>query len=235
MASTARSGGRTPRIGTRDIVRAGRALGMSELSVKAVAAELGVTAAALYRHVDGRWGLERLVGESILADLVLHDDPRHGLEPHLLSFASQLRAFTLDHPGMARYLQVLFPRGEAGRQVLSAEVEALIRRGYTPEGAVVVSGAVASLTIAMAASEEYGVAMEREDAGGLDRERRAATAGVELDEGLGAAHAVLPQMGRPEYVRLVLTGAIRGVLGVAPPGRPVADVIADLATTQKEL
>ncbi|WP_394619001.1 TetR/AcrR family transcriptional regulator [Lentzea sp. JNUCC 0626] len=227
--------GRAARISSDDIVRAGRSLGMNELSVKAVAGELGVTAAALYRHVDGRWGLERLVGESFLAELTLTDDPRHGIEPHLLSFASQLREFVLGHPGIARYLQVLFPRGEAGRRVLTDEVEALVRRGYTAEAAVVLSGAIASLTIAVTASEEHSITIELADADGIGRERRSAVAGLEVDAGLGAAHAVLPQFERGTYVLLVLTGAIRGLLGVAPPGRPVADIITDLAATQREL
>ncbi|MEU1811537.1 hypothetical protein O7622_10395 [Micromonospora sp. WMMD1076] len=227
--------GRTPRISTDDVVRVGRGLGLNAVSVKAVAAGLGVTPAALYRHVKGRWDLERLVGESILAELRLRDDPRHGLEPHLLSFALQLRAFALAHPGLARYMQLLFPRGAAGRRVLTDEVEALVRRGYTPDAAIVVSGAVASLTIAMAASEEQSALAEREDGDGFDRERRAATLGVEIDDGLAPAHAVLPQVERAEYVRLVLTGAIRGLLGAAPPGRPVADIRADLARTEREL
>jgi hypothetical protein len=235
VPATSRVGGRAPRIGTADIVRVGRALGMNALSVKAVAAELDVTAAALYRHIDGRWDLERLVGESILADLDLVDDPRHGVEAHLLSFALQLREFTIAHPGLARYLQLLFPRGDSGRRLLTVEVEALARRGYSPEAAIVVSGAVATLTIAMAASEELSIATEREDGGGLDRERAAATAGLQVDDHLAAPHATLPQVQRPEYVRLVLTGAIRGLLGSAPPGRPVADIIADLAATEKEL
>jgi AcrR family transcriptional regulator len=235
VAASGRVGGRSPRIGTADIVRVGRALGLGALSVKAVAAELGVTAAALYRHVDGRWGLERLVGESILAELDLVDDPRHGIEPHLLSFALQLRAYTLANPGLARYMQLLFPRGDAGRRLLTVEVEALGRRGYTPEAAIVVSGAVATLTIAMAASEELSIATEREDGGGLDRERAAATAGLQVDDHLSAPHATLPQVQRPEYVRLVLTGAIRGLLASAPPGRPVAEIIVDLAATEMEL
>ncbi|MET7394896.1 hypothetical protein ABZS66_15545 [Dactylosporangium sp. NPDC005572] len=230
-----RIGGRAPRIGTDDIVRAGRALGMQALSVKAVAAELGVTAAALYRHVDGRWGLERLVGESILGELTLRDDAALDVEPHLLSFALQLRGFILAHPGLARYLQVLFPRGDAGRRLLTDEVEALARRGYTTEAAIVLSGAVASLSIAMAASEEHSAAAEHDDAGGLGREREAAIAGIVVDDDLGPAHLALPQLQRAEYVRLVLTGAIRGLLLAAPPGRAVAEIIADLSSTQKEL
>ncbi|WP_443611852.1 hypothetical protein [Acrocarpospora catenulata] len=65
------TGGRPPRIDLDDIVRAGRELGLSGLSVKAVAARLGVTSTALYRYVGGRWDLDRLVGESILAELEL--------------------------------------------------------------------------------------------------------------------------------------------------------------------
>ena len=47
----------------------GRDLGMRRLSINGVAARLGVSATALYRHVEGRWELERLVGESLLAEL----------------------------------------------------------------------------------------------------------------------------------------------------------------------
>lgn len=140
-------GGRPPRIDRADIVRAGRALGMAGLSVKAVAAELGVSATALYRHVDGRWGLERLVGESLLTDLELTDDPQHTVAQHLLSVGLELRSFLLDHPGLAVYLQTLFPRGEGGRRLLAGQAEALGRRGYSPDAAIVLSSAVASVAI----------------------------------------------------------------------------------------
>ncbi|WP_328471351.1 TetR/AcrR family transcriptional regulator [Actinoplanes sp. NBC_00393] len=231
---TRRIGGRPPQIGRDDIVRAGRELGMSRLSVKAVAAALGVTPTALYRHVDGRFGLERVVGESILAGLTLRDDPADDLEPHLLSFALQLREFVLAHPGLARYLQILFPRGDSGRRLLTAEVEALVRRGYRPDAAVVVSGAVASLSIAMTASEESSVAAETEDLTGLDRERQAAVEQLATDAHLAAAHSVLPQVSRPAYVRMLLTAAIRGLIQVAPPGRPVAEIIADLSGEKEQ-
>ncbi|MEV0733828.1 hypothetical protein [Polymorphospora sp. NPDC050346] len=208
---------------------------MDALSVKAVAVELGVSPTALYRYVDGRWALEQLVGESILAELTLTDDPSHGIERHLLSFALQLRAFTHVHPGIASYLQTLFPRGDSGRRVLADEVAALVRRGYAPDAAIVVCGAVASMTIALAASEEVSIAAEKEDADGLDRERLSAVTHLAVDDRLGPAHLALPQFARPEYVRLLLTGAIRGLVHVAPPGRPVHEIVADLAATGEEL
>jgi hypothetical protein len=66
---------------------------------------------------------------------------------HLLSFAQQLRAYVLEHPGRAQYLQSLFPRGAAGIRLQRDAIEALGRRGYSPTAAVVLSGAVASLAI----------------------------------------------------------------------------------------
>ncbi|MYW89952.1 helix-turn-helix transcriptional regulator [Amycolatopsis rubida] len=227
MAASA--GGRPARIAVPDILAAGRELGMRRLSVKAVAVRLGVTATALYRHVDGRWGLERLVGEDILAQLRLPDDPAHGTEAHLVSFAMRLREFVLDHPGLAGYLQVLFPRGDGGQRLLAAEVEALGRRGYAADAAIVLSSAVASLTIAMAASEENSIAAETADGDGLERERAAVWQRLSRDDRLGPAHAMLPRPSRPEYVRLLLTASIRGLVAACPPGRPVAEMVAELA------
>lgn len=228
--AAARTGGRPPQIALADIVRAGRGLGMRRLSVKAVAAELRVTPTALYRHVDGRWGLERLIGESLLAELELHGDDDDAVAAHLLSFALQLREFALANPGLVRYLQVLFPRGDGGRRLLNAEVDALVRRGYRPDAAIVLCGAVASLAIAVTASEEHSQEAEGEDAAGLDRERQASAERLAGDDRLGSAHAELPLVSRADYVRLLLTGAIRGLVEAAPPGRAVAAIVAELAT-----
>ena len=132
-----RQGGRPPVIALEDVVRAGRDLGMRRLSVNAVAAQLGVSATALYRHVESRWELERLVGESLLAELELRDEPGADVETHLLSFGLQLWDFAVEHPGLASYLLVLFPRGEAGAQLLASEVGTLSRRGFSPDAAMV--------------------------------------------------------------------------------------------------
>jgi AcrR family transcriptional regulator len=220
----ARIGGRPRQVETADIVRAGRELGLRNLSLNAVGARLGVSPTALYRHVDGRWGLERLVGESILADLELRDDPAHDPVAHLLSSAMQLRAFILRHPGLAVYVQTLFPRGEGGRRLLAAEAEALVRRGYGEDAAVVLVSAVASIAIGYAAAEEA----QRERAEGLDEQRRGSLEEILADARLGRAHRTLPEIQADEYVRLWLGAAIRGFVDAAPPGRPVDEVLAAL-------
>lgn len=219
-----RVGGRPRQIELDDIVRIGRRLGMARLSVKAVAVELGVSSTALYRHVEDRWGLERLVGESVLADLELSDDPAHDTVQHLLSVGLQLHAFIVRHPGLAAYVQTLFPRGEGGRRLLAAEVVALGRRGYAADAAIILSSAVASVAIGYAATEE----IQRERSDGLDAERRNALAQLLADEQLAHAHQDLPEVDADEYVRLWLGSVVRGFVAAAPPGRSLTEIMAAL-------
>jgi AcrR family transcriptional regulator len=232
-AVASRQRGRPRLITVADVVRVGRELGMRRLSVNAVAARLGVSATALYRHVDGRWELERLVGESLLAELELNDDPDADIETHLLSFALQLWQFATERAGLASYLQVLFPRGEAGARLLATEVEALRRRGYAADAAMVLSSGVATLAISLAAREESNAdATGGDDARGFAAERDAAAARLAGDEQLGAAHAGLPQLSSSELVRLLLAASIRGLAAVIAPGR--GDIAAALSAAGRD-
>lgn len=219
-----RIGGRPRQITRADIVRAGRELGLRNLSLNAVASTLGVTSAALYRHVDGRWGLETLVGESLLEQLPLTAEPRHDVVAHLVAFGTGLREFALGHPGLAEYLQTLFPRGESGRRVLAAQIEALGTHGYAPDAALVLCSAVASIAIGEASAQERRSSRADE----LEQQVQAVWDGLLADARLEPAHQDLPQVTPAEFSRLVLTAAVQGMVAAAPPGRPVAELIAAL-------
>jgi AcrR family transcriptional regulator len=230
-----RQGGRPPLIALDDVIRVGRELGLQRLSINAVAARLGVSATALYRHVEGRWELERLVGEALLSELELREDPAADTEGHLLSFGLQLRDFTAAHPGLASYLQVLFPRGDAGARLLAAEVEALKRRGYSADAAIVLSSAVATLAISLAAREESNTSATGGDpTGDFAAERDAAAERLAGNRQLGAAHAALPQVSDKDFVRLLLAASIRGLAAVVRPGRPIDDVVAEFGAAGKD-
>ncbi|MGO1684911.1 MAG: TetR/AcrR family transcriptional regulator [Brachybacterium sp.] len=222
-----RSGGRPRQIDEADVVRAGRELGMRELSLNAVATRLNVSSTALYRLVDGRWGLERLVGEDLLDDLRLPDDPQHGLAEHLVSFGVRLGAFLLERPGLGAYVQTLFPRGEGGRRILADEISVLVGRGYSPESAMVVCSAVAGVAVAHAAAQDARRARGEE----LAVQESAALAGVESDRRLGDARQALPEIDDARYTRLLLAAVVNGILAAAPPGRPVDEIIDALEST----
>ncbi|OBI83459.1 TetR family transcriptional regulator [Mycobacterium asiaticum] len=222
-----RTGGRPALIALEDVLRVGRELGMARLSINGVAGRLGVSATALYRHVESRWALERLVGESLLAELELADDPADNLEQHLLSFGLQLWSFTVEHPGLASYMQVLFPRGDTGMGLLIAEVDALNRRGYAKDAAIVLASAVATLAISLAAREENNASTTGgEQADRFAQERDAANRRLAGDERLGTAHLGLPELSSSQYVRLLLAASIRGLVREIPPGRPIMEVVA---------
>ncbi len=221
----ARTGGRPRRIQESDIVGIGRELGLRALSMNAVADRLDVSTTALYRHVDGRWGLERLVGESLVGDFRLTDDSALPAARYLISFGMQLRGQVFARPGLGAYLQTLFPRGEAGRALLADAAAALERRGYARDAAIVLCSAVASIAIGYAAAED----LQRERADGLDEVRREATDEILADARIGSAHARIPAVDSEQYLRMLLAAAIGGFISAAPPGRPTAEVLAELA------
>ncbi len=194
-------------------------------AVVGVATALGVTPAALYRHVDGKLGLESLVGEAVLAELHIVDDPADDLDTHLLSFARQIRTFVLDRPGLAAYMQGLFPRGAAGLRLQREAVEALGRRGYGAAGAVMLSGTVASLAINLAAAEERHRPYHE---GPYQRELAKVYALLAAAEVLAPVHAELPAISSGDYFSMVMTACIRGLTTAAPPDRSVAEILTDL-------
>jgi AcrR family transcriptional regulator len=230
-----RQGGRPPLIALDDVIRVGRELGMRRLSINAVASKLGVSATALYRHVESRWELERLVGESLLAELEFDEDPAADTETHLLAFVLELWRFTAEHPGLASYLQVLFPRGESGTRLLAAEVAALSRRGYSADAAIVLSSAAATFAIGMAARDENNAnATAAEQDTGFVAERDAVAQRLAGDARLGPAHLALPQVSNSDYVRLLLAASIRGLVAEIPPGRPIAEIVAKYAAVGED-
>ncbi|RFU83446.1 hypothetical protein DY218_27670 [Streptomyces triticagri] len=222
--------GRPPRISAADIERVGREIGLADLTLQGVASRLGVASAALYRYVDGKAGLDRLVGESMLAELTIPDPPED-TGAHLLRFAAVLREFVLERPGMARYLQELFPRGPAGAGLLAGEITALVGRGYTPDVAAVVCSSVAGFAIAQAAAQERHAVYGAGPAGGdrrMERQLADSQALLAAEGVLGEAHAKLPEVSPADYFRLVVTAFINGLVAAAPPGRPLTDVMAAL-------
>src|SRR5690606_28336114 len=104
-------------------------------------------------------------------------------------------SFLLEHRGLAVYVQTLFPRGAGGRRLLAAETEALGRRGYAPDAAIVLTSAVASVAIGYAAAEE----VQRERAEEREAHQGESLVGILGDSVLGDAHRALPEVDADSY------------------------------------
>lgn len=226
MPRSSRPVGRPSLITREDIVRVGCELGMKQLRISAVAGALGVSTAALYRHIEGRWELERLVGEQLLGGLRVVDDPQHDGAAFLVSFAVQLRRFVADHPGLASYMLVLFPRGDSSARLISDQVIALARRDYSTEDAVTVLGAIARLTLSLVAADEQRHTAN-DDAGFLSEHQAAHEVLAGMGE-LGSAYERRWVLTDDEYFRMLITTVVRGVVSAALPGKPLNEAVADV-------
>lgn len=135
------------------LLKVGVEIGLPDLSVSAVAHRLGVSRAAIHRHVSGWRGLEELVGEHLITSFQVPADRGQPVEELLLEVASALRGFCLRVPGMAAYLATRFPRSESSARVLERICALLVTRGFSPARALRIETAVASQAIALTRSE----------------------------------------------------------------------------------
>jgi AcrR family transcriptional regulator len=200
--------GRPARISREAIVAAGVEVGLPELTVRAVAERLGVTAAAIYRHVGSRQELETAVGEHLVAAFVPPDDVGQPLAEYLLDLSRQLRRFAAEHPGAGWYLTRVTADATVSIRMMNAFQQTLVDRGYTAAEAFVLATTVASISIGL--GESHG---EVHDSA-ADHEQHLARL-VEA-AGPGSVWAeVLPHLGdldHDAYVDWQMAGVIRGVL-----------------------
>ncbi|MGO3742620.1 TetR/AcrR family transcriptional regulator [Kerstersia sp.] len=105
-ASTPRRG--RPRSITRErIAAAGMEMGLTKLTFVGVAARLGVSHMALYKHVPNLEALKRLVAEEIFCRWQMPESagpPQDSLESYLRLFSASLRELVRRHQGLAPYL-----------------------------------------------------------------------------------------------------------------------------------
>ena len=97
-----------PRTITRErIANAGIALGLPKITIVGIAAKLGISHMALYKHVPSLDALKRLVAEEIFLRWRLPQPEDEGcgtLEAYLPKFSLSLWTLIDAHPGLAPYL-----------------------------------------------------------------------------------------------------------------------------------
>src|SRR3954454_6477999 len=108
--------------------------GPAALSVRRVAAELGVMPNAIYTYVPDRSGLERAVVELVLSrsDLTLLDGAPSRWRRRIRAYATSLRALLLDHPGVALLLMSAPMDGPTALEVGERLLGVLENAGLAP-------------------------------------------------------------------------------------------------------
>ena len=123
--------GRPARISRDTIAEAAVELGLTDLTLRAVADHLGVTAAALYHHVDGRDDLLRLAAERSATRIRVPVDRGQHWASWLYEWAGHThRAFVAD-PGLLEQFLDGAISTESIANSLAAIDAVLVREGFT--------------------------------------------------------------------------------------------------------
>ena len=112
-----------PRTITRErIVEAGIEIGLPSITFVGVAAALGISHMALYKHVANLDALKSMVAEEIFARWQIpraDAERRSGLKEYMIVFATSVRVFVKAHPGLTPYVI----RRLAATQPMLAKIE----------------------------------------------------------------------------------------------------------------
>jgi TetR/AcrR family tetracycline transcriptional repressor len=104
--------------------------GAHALTMRSLAARLGVVPGALYHHVGNKQQLHDLVLDSVLAEIDVHTDPSLAWTDQLKILATRLRQVLEAHPGVAGILKTRDPLGPHSLALAEAFLGPLQAAGF---------------------------------------------------------------------------------------------------------
>jgi AcrR family transcriptional regulator len=104
--------------------------GIQALTMRSLAARLGVVPGALYHHVGNKEQLQDLLLDGVLAEVDGHTDPSLGWPEQLKLLAHRLRQVLEDHPGVAGLLKTRDPLGPHSLALAEAFLAPLQAAGF---------------------------------------------------------------------------------------------------------
>jgi AcrR family transcriptional regulator len=104
--------------------------GAQALTMRSLAARLGVVPGALYHHVGNKQQLQDLVLDNVLAEVDVHTDPSLARTEQLKVLAHRLRQVLEQHPGIAGILKTRDPLGPHSLALAEAFLSPLQTAGF---------------------------------------------------------------------------------------------------------
>ena len=127
--------------------------GAQALSMRAIAARLGVVPGALYRHVRSKEQLYDLVLDAVLAEVDCQADPGTPWVAQVAALARRLRTVLEDHPGIAALLKARDPVSPASLTLAEAFLAPLGAAGLPARQAALAFRLVYDYTVGFALSD----------------------------------------------------------------------------------
>jgi len=135
--------------------------GAQALSMRAIAARLGVVPGALYRHVRSKEQLYDLVLDAVLAEVDCRADPDAPWAGQVAALAHRLRTALEEHPGIAALLKARDPVSPASLAVAEAFLAPLHAAGLPAHQAALAFRLVYDYTIGFALADPTSPAEQR--------------------------------------------------------------------------
>jgi AcrR family transcriptional regulator len=126
--------------------------GVQALTMRRLAAHLGVVPGALYHHVRNKQQLQDLVLDGVLAEIDFQLDPSLGWTGQLKELAHRLRRVLEAHPGIAGILKTRDPLGPHSLALAEAFLEPLQAAGFTDRHAGLAFFLLVDYTVGFAVS-----------------------------------------------------------------------------------
>ena len=126
--------------------------GVQALTMRSLAACLGVVPGALYHHVGNKEQLQDLLLDGVLAEVDVHLDPSPGWPEQLKLLAHRLRQVLERHPGVAGILKTRDPLGPHSLALAEAFLSPLQTAGFADREAGLAFFLLVDYTIGFAVS-----------------------------------------------------------------------------------
>jgi AcrR family transcriptional regulator len=126
--------------------------GVQALTMRSLAARLGVVPGAVYHYVRNKQQLQDLVLDNVLAEVDVHLDPSMGWADQLKALAHRLRRVLEAHPGVAGILKTRDPLGPHSLALAEAFLEPLQAAGFGDRDAGLAFFLLVDYTIGFAVS-----------------------------------------------------------------------------------
>jgi AcrR family transcriptional regulator len=135
--------------------------GAQALSMRALAARLGVVPGALYRHVRNKEQLYDLILDAVLADVGCQADPAQPWTAQIATLAHRLRSVLEDHPGVAALLKTRDPLSPASLVLAEAFIAPLLAAGLPGRDAAAAFRLIYDYTLGFAVADPTSPAEQR--------------------------------------------------------------------------
>ncbi len=126
--------------------------GVEALTMRTLAARLGVVPGALYHHVRNKQQLQDLVLDGVLAEVDFHVDHAQPWTQQIKVLAQRLREVLEQHPGVAGLLKTRDPLGPHSLALAEAFLMPLQAAGFPDRGAGLAFFLVVDYTVGFAVS-----------------------------------------------------------------------------------